>query len=74
MLPRRLVKRRELIMSVGGTAVLWPFSVRADVSRPRPLITWCSGLSQESAAPVVGAFKDGLRELGYNEGVNIGVV
>jgi putative ABC transport system substrate-binding protein len=54
--------------------VLWPFAARADSSRPRPLIAWCSGLSQGSAAPVVGAFREGLRELGYTEGLNIEIV
>jgi putative ABC transport system substrate-binding protein len=67
------MRRRELISFFGGAAVLWPFVARADASRQRPLVTWCSGLSQRSAAPLVGAFQEGLKELGYGE-ENIEVV
>jgi putative ABC transport system substrate-binding protein len=67
------VKRRRFI-SLLGNAGLWPLAARADLSERRPLIAWLSGLSQESAAPLVTAFQEGLRGLGYDEGRNIELV
>jgi putative ABC transport system substrate-binding protein len=67
------VKRRRFI-SLLGNAGLWPLVARADLSERRPLIAWLSGLSQESAAPLVTAFQEGLRGLGYDEGRNIELV
>src|SRR5262245_47438860 len=66
------LKRREFISLLGGAAVAWPLTARA----------------QQSAMPVVGvlsaewpnlfsdrlrAFHDGLRETGYVEGQNLAI-
>src|SRR5262245_59796410 len=66
------IVRRELLAALGGAAVAWPLSARA----------------QQAAVPAVGvlsaewpnlfsdrlrAFHDGLRETGYVEGRNLAI-
>ena len=67
------MRRREFIALLGGAAA-WPTAALAQAPRERPLIAWFSGQSQEGAASGVHAFQEGLRELGYTEGVTIDVV
>ena len=67
------MRRRKFITLLGGAAV-WPTAADAQAPRERPLIAWFSGQSQEGAASGVDAFQEGLRELGYTEGVTIDVV
>jgi hypothetical protein len=56
------MKRREFILAVGGAAA-WPLGVRA-LQPAMPVIGFlCSG-SAEAFAPLVAAFRDGLREVG----------
>jgi len=59
-----LVKRREFIALLGGTAV-WPHAARAQQSAKIPRI----GIIDDS--PIWNAFRHGLRDLGYLEGQNI---
>jgi putative ABC transport system substrate-binding protein len=63
------MKRREFITFLGGAAVAWPFVARAQPKIPRVGFMGNSTVALE--ANLVGAFRDGLRELGYEEGRNI---
>ena len=56
--------RRDFISLVGGAALAWPLSARAQQAK-MPRI----GIIDDS--PIWNAFRDGLRELGYVEGQNL---
>jgi putative ABC transport system substrate-binding protein len=66
------MRRREFISFLGGT-VAWPVTARAQQQPAMPVIGFlCSG-SAETFAPLVAAFRDGLREAGYIEGRNVAI-
>jgi hypothetical protein len=72
-------RRRQFLttLTLGGAAGFvcpgdaWPAAPHAKLPGDRPLVAWFSGLSRESAAPLVGAFRDGLQELGYSDGMDL---
>jgi putative tryptophan/tyrosine transport system substrate-binding protein len=67
------MQRREFITLLGGAAT-WPLAAKAQQSGgARPLVA-CLSSGIPGKAPVVIAFKQGLRDLGYIEGRNIEVV
>jgi putative tryptophan/tyrosine transport system substrate-binding protein len=59
------MNRREFITLLGGAAVAWSLSARAQQSAKVPRM----GIIDDS--PVWNAFRHGLRDLGYLEGQNI---
>jgi putative ABC transport system substrate-binding protein len=62
------MRRREFITLLGGAAVAWPLSVRAQEPSKKPRIgILMPGPSSVSLVP----FNEGLHELGYTEGQNI---
>ncbi|HEY7247112.1 MAG TPA: ABC transporter substrate-binding protein [Xanthobacteraceae bacterium] len=61
------MKRRELITLLGGTAVAWPFAVRAQ----QPAMPAIGFLHSGSATPPHKAFARGLTETGYVDGGNV---
>ena len=63
-------ERRTFIALLSGTAVVGPLDVWAQQSQP-PLIAVLEGASAATMADRYDAFRAGLRELGYVEGVNI---
>ena len=65
------MKRRGLISAAAGVA-LWPRGTR-EQQAPMPLIGFLSGASADAWAPLVTAFSQGLDEIGYNVGKNIGL-
>ena len=63
--------RRKFIAIVGGAAVSWPQAARAQPAIP--VIGFLNGSSPEGYAPMVKAFRLGLREAGYIEGQSVAI-
>jgi putative ABC transport system substrate-binding protein len=68
------MRRRELIILVGGAAVAWPLAGLAQVLPKRRLIAWLSGGAETPSLAFVGSFLQGMRELGYAEGRDFDMV
>ena len=66
------MKRREFITLLGGAAAVSPLAARAQLSSKRPLIGVMVAVTRPGN-PVLDAFVQGLRELGYVEGHNIDI-
>jgi putative ABC transport system substrate-binding protein len=66
------VKRREFITILGGAAA-WPLAASAQVSTGRPLIA-CLSAGPFGRVPLIAAFQEGMRDLGYYAGRNIDIV
>jgi putative tryptophan/tyrosine transport system substrate-binding protein len=67
------MRRREFITLFGGSTVAWPLVARAEISTKRPLIAVLSAITKENNSPL-NAFVQGLKELGYVDGVNVDIV
>jgi len=66
------VKRRELMMMLGGAAVAFPLAARAQ-QKAMPMIGFLGAGSSGPYAPFVAAFREGLKENGHIEGQNLGI-
>jgi putative ABC transport system substrate-binding protein len=66
------VRRREFIAGLGGIAALGPRRARAQQSA-MPVIGFLNGGTPEAFANFVVSYREGLRELGYIEGVNVAI-
>jgi putative ABC transport system substrate-binding protein len=65
------VKRRDFISLVGGVAAGWPLVARAQ--QPMPVIGFLSIVPPQLYEIRLGAFRDGLKELGYVESQNVSI-
>ena len=65
------MRRREFISLVGGAAA-WPFAARAQ-QLAMPVIGFLRSTPLNSSTSLVAAFRQGLKESGFNEGQNVAV-
>jgi putative ABC transport system substrate-binding protein len=64
------MQRREFIIVLGGAAlVVWPLGTRAQ--QLTPVIGFLNGSTADGYAPMVAAFSQGLKEIGYVDGQNV---
>jgi putative ABC transport system substrate-binding protein len=67
------VRRREFITLLGGAAAAWPLAARAQQSTKVPRIGFLGNSTAALEADLLGPFREGLRELGYQEGRNLAI-
>jgi putative ABC transport system substrate-binding protein len=65
------MKRREFITLAGGAAAAWPLAANAQQKGKLPLVGVLNPGSTDTPGTI--GFYDGLRELGYSEGLNIAI-
>jgi putative ABC transport system substrate-binding protein len=65
------MRRREFITVLGG-AVAWPLAARAQQSA-LPMVGFLRSTTPADSAPLVAAFRQGLKEVGYVEGQNVAI-
>jgi putative tryptophan/tyrosine transport system substrate-binding protein len=62
------MKRRDFIALLGGATAAWPLAAGAQTPPKIPRVGYIAGSSTTGVGHAVGAFRQGLRELGYVEG------
>jgi putative ABC transport system substrate-binding protein len=67
------MRRREFIRALGGAAAAWPLTARAQ-QPVKPVVGFLNGNSPEAAAPLLAAFRQGLREERFVDGENVTIL
>jgi len=58
-----MIRRRELITLLGGGAAAWPLAAHAQ--QAAPVVGFVRATSSEASVNLVEAFRQGLRETGF---------
>jgi putative ABC transport system substrate-binding protein len=66
------IKRRQLIMLLGGAAAAWPLAVRAEGGKVRR-IGFLGSATAAGSTKAIQSLQAGLRESGHVEGTNIAI-
>ena len=66
------MRRREFIAALGGAAMGWPRSAQAQ-QPAMPVIGWLSGAAAVPFAHFAASFRQGLAEIGFDEGRNLAI-
>jgi putative ABC transport system substrate-binding protein len=66
------VRRREFITLLGSAVTAWPIAVRAQQSAI-PVIGFLRSTPLNASTSLVAAFRQGLKESGFDEGQNVAV-
>ena len=67
------MQRREFIILIGGVVAAWPFVARAQQPAKVPRIGFLGNSTAALESNLVGPFREGLRDLGYEEGRSIAI-
>ena len=65
------MKRRDFIALAGGAAAAWPVVARAQQAGSLPRIGFLGPSTPMAVGPLVAAFVQRLRELGWRDGQNV---
>src|SRR5207237_4239209 len=66
------MRRRELMLLLGGAAISWPRALRAQ-QKAMPVIAYLGTTSPGPASSTLAAFRQGLNETGYVDGQSVAI-
>jgi putative ABC transport system substrate-binding protein len=62
------MRRRDLMLLVGGAVASWPLAGTRAQQKAMPVIGFLDSLAPGPSAPLVAAFREGLSEIGFEDG------